>query len=244
MKHATDYLEAANAVVPRITPEQGIEIHKAGGAVFVDVRDSGDIAKTGTIAGALRIPRGFIEFAADDAHPLHNEAMDKAKEIVLVCAAGGMAALTGKTLSEMGYTKVHNVGGIGDWITGVLEKDGAPVGSVVPKEGGIQWTESYCIGKGSEKAAIVNKFIQYMLSPEGQVKSAQMAAYPGFAITKSGRAKLIEVDRKEAERTGQIDGMANDPVTLVKEGRIHYRNIPVQQTLEDWNDFWSEYKNA
>ena len=45
-----------------------------------------------------------------------------------------------------------------------------------------------------------------------------MAAYPGFAITKSGRAKLIEVDRKEAERTGQVDGMANDPVTLVKEG--------------------------
>mgnify|MGYP005679507249 FL=1 len=63
MKHATDYLEAANAVVPRITPEQGIEIHKAGGAVFVDVRDSGDIAKTGTIAGALRIPRGFIELS-------------------------------------------------------------------------------------------------------------------------------------------------------------------------------------
>ena len=27
-------------------------------------------------------------------------------------------------------------------------------------------------------------------------------------------------------------------------GRIHYRNIPVNQTLEDWNDFWSEYKNA
>ena len=84
--------------------------------MFVDVRDSGDIAKTGTIAGALRIPRGFIEFAADDAHPLHNAAMDKDKDVVLVCAAGGMAALTGKTLNEMGYGKVHNVGGIGDWI--------------------------------------------------------------------------------------------------------------------------------
>ena len=116
MKHATDYLEAANAVVPRITPEQGIEIHQAGGAVFVDVRDSGDIAKTGTITGALRIPRGFIEFAADDAHPLHNDALSKDKDIVLVCAAGGMAALPGKTLNEMGYTKIHNVGGIGDWI--------------------------------------------------------------------------------------------------------------------------------
>ena len=116
MKHAKDYLEAANAVVPRITVEQGIEIHKAGGAVFVDVRDSGDIAKTGTIAGALRIPRGFIEFAADDTHPLHNDALGKDKDVVLVCGAGGMAALTGKTLSEMGYTKIHNVGGIGDWI--------------------------------------------------------------------------------------------------------------------------------
>ena len=70
--------------------------------------------------------------------------------------------------------------GIGDWITGVLEKDGAPVASVIPKEGGIQFTESYSIGKGSEKAAQVKKFIQYMMSPAGQVKSAQMAAYPGF----------------------------------------------------------------
>jgi rhodanese-related sulfurtransferase len=116
MKHATDYLEEANAVVPRITAAKGIEIHKAGGAVFVDVRDSGDIAKTGTIAGALRIPRGFMEFAADDAHPLHNDALSKDSDVVLVCGAGGMAALTGKTLSEMGYTKVHNVGGIGEWI--------------------------------------------------------------------------------------------------------------------------------
>ena len=33
-------------------------------------------------------------------------------------------------------------------------------------------------------------------------------------------------------------------ITLISEGRIHYRDIPHQQTLEDWNDFWSEYKNA
>ena len=150
----------------------------------------------------------------------------------------------GGTFNSLKNGEMVAMCGIGDWITGVLEKDGAPVASVVPKEGGIQWTESYCIGKGSEKADIVKKFMQYMLSPEGQVKSAQMAAYPGFAITKGGRKMLNEVDPKEAQRTGQVDGMANDPITLVKEGRIHYRNIPVQQSLEDWNDFWSDYKNA
>ena len=150
----------------------------------------------------------------------------------------------GGTFNSLKNGEMHAMVGIGDWITGVLEKDGAPVGSVIPDEGGIQWTESYCIGKGSEKADLVKAFIQYMLSPEGQVKSAQMAAYPGIAITKAGRKLLNEVDPKEAQRTGQVDGMANDPITLIKEGRIHYRNIPVQQSLEDWNDFWSEYKNA
>ena len=150
----------------------------------------------------------------------------------------------GGTFSSMKNGEMHAVCGIGDWITGVLERDGAPVASVVPKEGGIQWTESYCLGKGSKKADVVNKFMKYMLSPTGQVKSAQMAAYPGFCVTKSGMKALQNADPKEAARTGQVEGAANNPVTLIKDGRIHYRDIPVQQSLEDWNDLWSEYKNA
>ena len=96
----------------------------------------------------------------------------------------------------------------------------------------------------SSEADMVKKFIQYMLSPKGQVKSAQMAAYPGFCVTKAGRAALIEMDPAEAKRSHQMEGMANDPIALINEGRIHYRDIPKQQSLEDWNDFWSEYKNA
>ncbi len=150
----------------------------------------------------------------------------------------------GGTFNSLKNGEMHAMCGIGDWITGVLEKDGAPVASVVPKEGGIQWTESYCIGKGSKRADLANKFIQYMLSPSGQLRSAEMAAYPAFCVTNAGQALLRKANMKEAVRTGQIAGAANNPVTLIKEGRIHYRDIPRQQTLEDWNDFWSEYKNA
>ena len=150
----------------------------------------------------------------------------------------------GGTFNGLKNGDMMAMAGIGDWITGVLEKDGAPVKSVVPKEGGIQWTESYCIGKGSAKADIVKKFIQYMLSPDGQVHSSMMAAYPGFTVTKGGLKALNDKQPKEAARTGQVDGAANNPVTLIKEGRIHYRNIPQQQSLEDWNEFWQEYKNA
>ena len=115
MKSAKDYLEEANSEVTRISSEEGIAKHAEGGKVFIDVRDSSDIAKSGTIKGALRIPRGFIEFAADDSMPFHNAAMKKDADIYLVCGLGGQAALAGKTLKEMGYGSVTNVGGIGDW---------------------------------------------------------------------------------------------------------------------------------
>ena len=71
-----------------------------------------------------------------------------------------------------------------------------------------------------------------------------MAAYPGFCVTQSGVEALRKQNMGEAKRTGQIEGVSNNPIKLIQEGRIHYRDIPRQQSLEDWNDFWSEYKNA
>tara|TARA_B100001027_G_scaffold27182_1_gene16044 strand:+ start:82 stop:456 length:375 start_codon:yes stop_codon:yes gene_type:complete len=118
MKTASSELEAANKMVPKIDVAEGIEKHKEGKSVFIDVRDGLEINKSGTIKGALRIPRGFIEFAADPSTPHHNENLQKDADIVLVCGAGGMAALTGRTLIEMGYESVSNVGGFSSWKDG------------------------------------------------------------------------------------------------------------------------------
>ena len=150
----------------------------------------------------------------------------------------------GGTFASLKNGEIWACVGIGDWVTGVLEKDGAAVGSVVPKEGGIQWTESYSIVSTSTKKDMAKKYIQYTLTPAGQVRSANMKAYPGFCVTKSGQKALQDKSPDEAKRTGQVDGAANNPITLIKEGRIHYRDTPKQQSLEDWNEFWSEYKNA
>ena len=122
MKTAKDYLDEANAVVKKIDFDAALQKHNSKSAVFIDVRDSGDIAKTGTITDALKIQRGLIEFVADEATKLYNDALKKDSEIILVCGAGGQAALTGKTLIDMGYTSVSNVGAIGDW-----EKNGGPM---------------------------------------------------------------------------------------------------------------------
>ena len=122
MKTAKDYLDEANAVVKKIDFDAALQKHNSKSALFIDVRDSGDIAKTGTITDALKIQRGLIEFVADEATKLYNDALKKDSEIILVCSAGGQAALTGKTLIDMGYTDVSNVGAIGDW-----EKNGGPM---------------------------------------------------------------------------------------------------------------------
>ena len=115
MKNSKDYLSEANALVERVSVEEGIDLHKNKGVVFVDVRDSAAIAESGTINGALRIPRGFIEFAADPDSPFHNAELNRDATIILVCGAGGQAALAGKTLKEMGYESVRNIGGFADW---------------------------------------------------------------------------------------------------------------------------------
>ena len=122
MKTSRDYLEEANKVVKKIEINDALEKHKNNSAIFIDVRDSSDIAETGTITGALKIQRGLIEFVADDSHGLHNKVLKKDSEIILVCGAGGQAALTGKTLIDMGYSNVSNVGAIGDW-----ENKGGPM---------------------------------------------------------------------------------------------------------------------
>ena len=121
-KTAQDYLAEAHAIVSKIETDAAIARHGQANVVFVDVRDGMDIAKTGTIAGALRIPRGFIEFAADSNTQFHAPAMQKDAEVILVCAAGGQAALAGKTLVDMGYQNVTNVGGFGAW-----KEQGGPV---------------------------------------------------------------------------------------------------------------------
>ena len=101
----------AGAAVPRITPAEVEEMTARGDAVLVDVRDATEVRSTGKVAGALHISRGMLEFQADPDSPTHNKALDRSKTVIVYCAAGGRSALAGKTLKDLGYTRVLNGGG-------------------------------------------------------------------------------------------------------------------------------------
>jgi rhodanese-related sulfurtransferase len=108
-------VEAANAVVPRITPAQAQELIAGGDALVVDVRDAPEVQQSGKVAGALHVPRGMLEFRADPESPHHDPHFGKDKTVIVYCASGGRSALAGQVLKEMGYGEVYNLGAFKDW---------------------------------------------------------------------------------------------------------------------------------
>jgi rhodanese-related sulfurtransferase len=108
-------MEAANAVVSRITPAQAREMIAEGNALVVDVRDAPEVEKSGKVAGAVNVSRGTLEFRADPESPYHDKNFAKDKTIIIYCASGGRSALGGKVLKEMGYDRVYNLGAFKDW---------------------------------------------------------------------------------------------------------------------------------
>lgn len=117
MKTAKDYMDAANADVPKMSAEDAIAVQAKGEGIFIDVRDSAAITASGTIAGANRVPRGMLEFRADPAVEALFDPIfaDKSAAFYLICGAGGQAALAGKTMKDMGFTNVTNIGGFPAW---------------------------------------------------------------------------------------------------------------------------------
>jgi rhodanese-related sulfurtransferase len=109
-------IEAANAVVPRISPTDAKTMLASGAALLVDVRDAPEVEKTGKVEGALHVSRGMLEFRADPESPFHDKHFQKDKPVILYCASGGRSALSAKVLKDLGYTQVFNLGAFKDWV--------------------------------------------------------------------------------------------------------------------------------
>lgn len=143
--------------------------------------------------------------------------------------------------SSLTNERVLLVPGIGEWITLGLRNNGVPVDTILPKEGGLQWTESLSIAKGSSKQDLARKFIQYTTSPEGQVRMAtkpdNMKSIPsieGWKLLNKTMPKKAEILRMQLNAPNVMDEY--------KSKKIAFRQLPSNQAPEDWNDIWSKFK--
>jgi rhodanese-related sulfurtransferase len=111
-----EMMAAANAAVPRITPQQAQEMVAKGNVVVIDVRDAPEVEASGKIKGARHISRGMLEFRADAESPFHDKTLTTDKTVIVYCASGARAALGGKALKDLGFGEVYNLGAFKSWI--------------------------------------------------------------------------------------------------------------------------------
>ena len=111
----------------------------------------------------------------------------------------------------------------------------------MPEQGAIQWTETLGIFKGAKNPENAKAFIHYALGPRGQMQTAILPAYQAEIPNTAGWELMAE----EAARLGgppRSQRRARNILDLYDEGRISIRKLPVQQTIEEWNDAWTEFK--
>lgn len=111
-RSAKEMVAEANESVTTLTGEEAARLWKQQRQVLlVDLREPGELANSGTIEGALHVPRGLLEFQADPQSPTHRPEFGDAERLVLYCGSGGRSALAAKTLQDMGFDNVAHVAG-------------------------------------------------------------------------------------------------------------------------------------
>jgi rhodanese-related sulfurtransferase len=111
MTSLKEMLSSANSDVPKITAEEARELIGGRDALLLDVRDPSEVSQSGMLKGALNVSRGMLEFRADPDSSYHDPEFRPERPVVTYCASGGRSALAGKTLSDMGYAEIYNLGG-------------------------------------------------------------------------------------------------------------------------------------
>ncbi len=67
--------------------------------------------------------------------------------------------------------------GGGEWLTGVLSQEMPNLDWVLPKQGGLMWSQSVTMLADAKNPDMALKFMQYILSPEGQAALATSSCY-------------------------------------------------------------------
>ena len=112
IKSSQTLVQEALKMVKTITPQEALEKLKNKQCNLIDIRDTLELQREGTVENSFHISRGLLEFSLHPESPyIERLKLDLNKEIVLFCAAGARSALAAKTLKDMGFEKVSHVQG-------------------------------------------------------------------------------------------------------------------------------------
>ena len=112
IKSSQTLVSEALSEVKTITVDEALKLSNEDKCTLIDIKEKGELDKTGRIENSNHIPRGMLEFWLDPDGPYFKSGkIDMNKEMVLFCAGGLRSALAAKALKEMGFEKVSHIDG-------------------------------------------------------------------------------------------------------------------------------------
>jgi len=112
IKSANNLVNEALLEIRTISADEALALFDEGKCNIIDIREKGELDKTGRVENSNHIPRGMLEFWLDPDGPYFKSGkLDMSKEMVLFCAGGLRSALAAKSLKEMGFENVSHIDG-------------------------------------------------------------------------------------------------------------------------------------
>ena len=121
------------------------------------------------------------------------------------------------------------VGG-GEWITAVLSADKPNLDWTIPEQGAVRWAQSIGVMKDSTKQDLALKFVQYIVSPEGQARLATSSCY--WAMPANSKAGEHLTDQQKAALR------FNEQAEYLKKTQLY--PIPSTELDQQFQDAWTE----
>jgi spermidine/putrescine transport system substrate-binding protein len=144
------------------------------------------------------------------------------------------AALTGDvvtTQTALATGEVDIIVGGGEFVTAVLESENPALDWVLPDQGGIRWQQAIGVVESSENKDLATKFVQYIVSPEGQARLATSSCY--WAMPANSEATLTD-EQKEILRWDEQSGfIENSSPYFIPDPELD------QAMLDVWTQFLS-----
>ena len=142
------------------------------------------------VMGLVAIADGFktAELTADDLPALKKTlfTMKENARSVGEVVASQTALATGE---------VDIVVGGGEWLTAVLAEENPNLTWTIPDQGAVRWSEAIGVLAASEKKDLAAKFVEYIVSPEGQARLATSSCYWGMPANRKAGEHLTDAQK-------------------------------------------------
>jgi len=122
------------------------------------------------------------------------------------------------------------IGG-GEWAVAVMQAENPDLDWVLPDQGGILWSQSLAVFKDSKNKDLAVKFVQYIMSPEGQARLATSSCFWGMPANKKAGDILTDAQKTALRWDEQEKFLANSYRYFIPDAELD------GEMLDVWTEF-------